>query len=99
MKQAGRQRVGGVRVSDSEGDLDRLGVDERGGGGEGAQRAGKILHVVPRGHVVGVAGFQLAPQWRQHSFGRPGSVHLQGARRHDDGCVHPPDSLSAGDAL
>ena len=24
-------------------------------------------------------------------FGRPGSVHLQGARRHDDGCVHPPD--------
>ena len=25
-----RQRVGGVRVSDSEGDLDRLGVDERG---------------------------------------------------------------------
>ena len=48
-----RQRVGGVRVSHSEGDLDRLGVDERGaahqrnaadprgGGGEGAQRAGK----------------------------------------------------------
>ena len=31
--------------------------------------------------------------------GRPGSVHLQGARRHDDGCVHPADSLSAGDAL
>ena len=22
-----------------------------------------------------------APQWRQHSFGRPGSVHLQGAAR------------------
>ena len=66
--------VGGVRVSDSEGDLDRLGVDERGaagqrnaadprgGGGEGAQRAGKILHVVPCGHVVGVAGFQLVVQ-------------------------------------
>ena len=66
-----RQRVGGVRVSDSEGDLDRLGVDERGaagqrnaadprgGGREGAQRAGKILHVVPCGHAVGVAGFQL----------------------------------------
>ena len=28
-----RQRVGGVRVSDSEGDLDRLGVDERGAAG------------------------------------------------------------------
>ena len=27
------------------------------------------------------------------------AVHLQGARRHDDGCVHPPDSLSAGDTL
>ena len=45
------------------------------------------------------ASAQDAPQWRQHSLGRPGSVHLQGARRHDDGCVHPPDSLSAGDAL
>ena len=44
------------------------------------------------------ASAQDAPQWCQHSFGRPGSVHLQGARRHDDG-VHPPDSLSAGDAL
>ena len=56
------------------GDLDRLGVDERGtagqrnaadprgGGGEGAQRAGEILHVVPCGHVVGVAGFQLVVQ-------------------------------------
>ena len=65
-----RQRVGGVRVSDSEG----VGVDERGaagqrnaanprgGGREGAQRAGKILHVVPCGHVVGVAGFQLVVQ-------------------------------------
>ena len=31
-------------------------------GGEGAQRAGKILHVVPCGHVVGVAGFQLVVQ-------------------------------------
>ena len=69
-----RQRVGGVRVSDSEGDLDRLGVDERGaagqrnaadprgGGREGAQQAGKILRVVPCGHVVGVAGFQLVVQ-------------------------------------
>ena len=67
-----RQRVGGVRVS--EGDLDRLGIDERGaagqrnaadprgGGGEGAQQAGEILHVVPCGHVVGVAGFQLVVQ-------------------------------------
>ena len=27
------------------------------------------------------------------------SVHLQAPQRHDDGCVHPPDSLSAGDAL
>ena len=72
---AGRPRVvhlgfgvGGVRVSDSEGDLDRLGVDEQGaagqrnaadpqgGGREGAQ-LGKILH----GHV-GVAGFQLVVQ-------------------------------------
>ena len=37
MKQAGfgrRQRVGGVRVSDSEGDLDRLGVDEQGAAGQ-----------------------------------------------------------------
>ena len=67
-----RQRVGGVRVSDSEGDLDRLGVDERGAagqrnaanpqGGGREQRAGKILHVVPCGHVVGVAGFQLVVQ-------------------------------------
>ena len=24
---------------------------------------------------------------------------FKAARRHDDGCVHPPDSLSAGDAL
>ena len=30
--------------------------------GEKAQRAGKILHVVPCGHVVGVAGFQLVVQ-------------------------------------
>ena len=45
------------------------------------------------------ASAQDAPQWRQRLFGRPGSVHLQGARRRDDGCVHPPDSLSAGDAL
>ena len=29
-----RQQVGGVRVSDSEGDLDRLGVDERGAAGQ-----------------------------------------------------------------
>ena len=29
-----RQRVGGVRVSDFEGDLDRLGVDERGAAGQ-----------------------------------------------------------------
>ena len=69
-----RQRAGGVRVSDSEGDFDRLGVDERGAAGqrnaanprgdgrEGAQRAGKILHVVPCDHVVGVAGFQLVIQ-------------------------------------
>ena len=33
-----------------------------GGGGEGAQRAGEILHVVACGHVVGVAGFQLVVQ-------------------------------------
>ena len=60
-------------------------------------RAGYLRHSF-------IAGFptervQDAPQWRQRSFGRPGSVHLQGARRHNDGCVHPPDSLSAGDAL
>ena len=35
------------------------------------------------------ASAQDAPQWYQHPLGRPGSVHLQGARRHDDGCVHP----------
>ena len=29
-----RQRVGGVRVSDSKGDLDRLGVDKRGASGQ-----------------------------------------------------------------
>ena len=28
----------------------------------GAQRAAKILHIVPRGHVVGVAGFQFVVQ-------------------------------------
>ena len=53
------QRVGAVRVPDAEGDLDGLGVDEgraagqrdaadpRGCGGEGAQRAGEVLHVMP----------------------------------------------------
>ena len=43
-------------------DLGSNAADPRGGGGEEAQRAGKILHVVPRGHVVGVAGFQLVVQ-------------------------------------
>ena len=68
------QRVGAVRVPDAEGDLDGLGVDEgraagqrdaadpRGGGGEGAQRAGEVLHVMPRRHVAGVARFQLVVQ-------------------------------------
>ena len=68
------QRVGAVRVPDAEGDLDGLGVDEgraagqrdaadpRGGGGEGAQRAGEVLHVMPRRHVAGVACFQLVVQ-------------------------------------
>ena len=58
-------------VADAKGDLDRLGVDEgratgqrdaadpRGGGREGAQRAGEVLHVVPCCHVAGVAGLQL----------------------------------------
>ena len=40
----------------------RNAADPRGGGGEGAQRAGEILHVVACGHVVGVAGFQLVVQ-------------------------------------
>ena len=60
-----RQRVGGVRVSDSEGDLDRLGVDERGAAGQrnaADPQGGGGLHVVPCGHVVGVAGFQLVVQ-------------------------------------
>ena len=39
-----------------------LTLKARGGGGEGAQRAGEILHVVACGHVVGVAGFQLVVQ-------------------------------------
>ena len=68
------QRVGAVRVPDAEGDLDGLGVDEgraagqrdaadpRGCGGEGAQRAGEVLHVMPRRHVAGVACFQLVVQ-------------------------------------
>ena len=59
------QRVGAVRVPDAEGDLDGLGVDEgraagqrdaadpRGCGGEGAQRAGEVLRVMPRRHVAG----------------------------------------------
>ena len=63
-----------VRVPDAEGDLDGLGVDEgraagqrdaadpRGCGGEGAQRAGEVLHVMPRRHVAGVACFQLVVQ-------------------------------------
>ena len=42
---------------------------------------------------------QDATEWCQHPLGRPGLVHFQGARRYDDGRVHPPDSLSAGDAL
>ena len=77
MKQAGfgrRKRVGGVSVSDSEGDFDRLRIDKgratgqrdaadsRCGGGEGAQGAGKVLHVVSRCHVAGVAGLQLVVQ-------------------------------------
>ena len=68
------QRAGAVRVPDAEGDLDGLGVDEgraagqrdaadpRGCGGEGAQRAGEVLHVMPRRHVAGVACFQLVVQ-------------------------------------
>ena len=68
------QRVGAVRVPDAEGDLDGLGVDEgraagqrdaadpRGCGGEGAQRAGEVLHVMPRRHVAGVACLQLVVQ-------------------------------------
>ena len=68
------QRVGAVRVPDAEGDLDGLGVDEgraagerdaadpRGCGGERAQRAGEVLHVMPRRHVACVACFQLVVQ-------------------------------------
>ena len=68
------QRVGVVRVPDAEGDLDGLGVDEgraagqrdaadpRGGGGEGAQRAGEVLRVMPCRHVACVACFQLVVQ-------------------------------------
>ena len=62
------------RVGDAEGDLDGLGVNEgraagerdaadpRGCGGEGAQQAGEVLHVMPRRHVAGVACFQLVVQ-------------------------------------
>ena len=73
-KQAGLGVAGASRVPDAEGDLDRLGLDEgraagqrdaadpRGCGGEGAQRAGEVLHVVPRRHVAGVARLQLVVQ-------------------------------------
>ena len=37
-------------------------ADPRGCGGEGAQRAGEVLHVMPRRHVAGVACFQLVVQ-------------------------------------
>ena len=68
------QRVGAVRVPDAEGDLDGIGVDEgraagqrdaadpRGCGGEGAQRAGEVLHVMPCRHVACVTCFQLVVQ-------------------------------------
>ena len=36
--------------------------DPRGCGGEGAQRAGEVLHVMPRRHVACVACFQLVVQ-------------------------------------
>ena len=61
-------------VPDAEGDLDGLGVDEgraagqrdaadpRGCGGERAQQAREVLHVVPRRHVAGVACLQLVVQ-------------------------------------
>ena len=64
--------------------------------------AGSKIHLpAPQLHrgLPDGASAQDAPQWCEHPLGRPGSVHLQGARRHDDGRVHPPDSLSAGDAL
>ena len=65
------------------GDLRRHGAQHH------IDRAGYLRHSF-------IAGFPTErvpkmPLWRQHSFGRPGSVHFQGARRHDDGCVHPPD--------
>ena len=37
-------------------------ADPRGCGREGAQRAGEVLHVMPRRHVAGVACFQLVVQ-------------------------------------
>ena len=94
-----RQRVGAVRVPDVEGDLDRLGVDEgraagqrdaadpQGGGGEGAQRAGEVLHVVPCCHVAGVAGLQLVRQaLHQLILGSGGDyLHASGPRRRDVG--------------
>ena len=57
-------------------------------------RAGYLRHSF-------IAGFptERVPKMPLSPLGRPGSVHLQGARRHDDGRVHPPDSISAGDAL
>ena len=36
--------------------------DPRGCGGERAQQAGEVLHVMPRRHVAGVACFQLVVQ-------------------------------------
>ena len=56
------QRVGAVRVPDAEGWGSMKDVPPRGCGGEGAQRAGEVLHVMPRRHVAGVACFQLVVQ-------------------------------------
>ena len=82
------QQVGAVRVPDAEGDLAGLGVDEGraagqrdaadpgGCGGEGAQRAGEVLHVMPRRHVAGVACFQLVSRLCVSSSWAPATTSM-----------------------
>ena len=130
-----RKWVGGVSVSDSEGDFDCLRIDK--GGQEdsllesqmqlgslqyphnpmkGASEHFHFLSILAGTYDDTVRNIDIGRVgYLRHSFiaGFPtervpkmplsgvstGSVHFQGARRYDDGRVHPPDSLSAGDAL
>ena len=84
------QWVGAVRVPDAEGDLDGLGVDEgrvagqrdaadpRGCGGDGAQRAGEVLHVMPRRPMICGGGCGCGPG-RGNTFRRTYSAASWGS--------------------